>query len=158
MCFSLKKDFIPQDKFEFENFVLERLGHEHVLLDYLAVVSNLEFIIKQRGGKMDDSITLEEDFITLCWKQREFELKKSFSYTMLSIDRKKCVGCVYIYPISYFFNEYAHHYDVDFSFWITQDFYNENRYEEIYNLLLNWLEDNFPFEKNKIRIRNKVNI
>jgi hypothetical protein len=43
-------------------------------------------------------LTLEDDLVDLGWHQREFKLRRSFAYTVMSLDEKKCLGCLYIEP------------------------------------------------------------
>lgn len=73
--------------FETERFVLRPLTIHDVVKDYDAMVS--------RGGE-HANLTLEQNLIDLGWHQVEFQRRSSFTYTVMSTDSTRCLGCVYI--------------------------------------------------------------
>ena len=93
--------FIVPDGFDTTAFLLRPLRVHDVIRDYDAVMSSSA----ELKGRMDDSfwpegLTLEENLIDLGWHQREFTLRHSFAYTVVSLDGARCLGCCYIYPSS----------------------------------------------------------
>jgi hypothetical protein len=92
-------------------------------------------------------LTLEEDLIDLAWHQREFEHHTSFAYTVMNLDETECMGCVYFYPPGFRSNTNPPaDTDCDISFWVTQKAYEKGLYEELYKVLLKWVEE-WPFKK-----------
>ena len=73
--------------FETERFVLRPLTIHDVVKDYDAMIS--------RGPKTKD-LTLEQNLMDLGWHQVEFQRRSSFTYTVVSLDGARCLGCVYI--------------------------------------------------------------
>jgi hypothetical protein len=38
--------------------------------------------------------------IDICWHQKEFQLRRSFAYTVVDREEIRCLGCVYLFPSS----------------------------------------------------------
>jgi len=100
-----KRPIVPQsfkvpEKFVTSEFILRSLTINDLIKDYDAVMNNVEPL----SGLMSDTdiwptgLTLEENLVDLGWHQREFTLKHSFAYTVLSPNETRCLGCCYIYP------------------------------------------------------------
>lgn len=45
-------------------------------------------------------LTLEQNLIDLGWHQKEFQTRRSFAYTVVSLDESMVLGCVYLNPSS----------------------------------------------------------
>lgn len=119
---------------QFHNFIAKKLTPKCLFEDYSAVIEN-EVLIKTRGGSWPDlnSLNLQEDMIDLSWHQREFENESSFAFVIFS-NQNKYIGCVYLYPMNFRtdLGEKNSEYCLDFSFWTTQEFYDNGTYKEIY--------------------------
>lgn len=94
-------DFLVPATLETDQFRLRMLTVNDVVKDYDAVMSSLEHL--QRRRVFNDSwpkstLTLEQDLIDLGWHQKEFQTRRSFAYTVMSLDEAVCLGCVYIVP------------------------------------------------------------
>lgn len=143
----VSEEFNIPNELKSENFLARKLLARDVYLDYMAVISNVELIRKTRGGTWPSSeLSFEDDFIDLCWHQREFENKTSFAYTVMSKDQTECLGCFYLYPAG-FRKEAPSGSDVDVSFWVTQKAYKNGLYEELYFSLRKWLKKKWQFKK-----------
>lgn len=95
----IPETFNPPEKYQAPNFIIRKLYAKDVYIDYFAVMSSIEIIRKTRGGNWPTpELTFEDDFIDLCWHQREFEYKLSFAYTIISLEHSECLGCLYFYP------------------------------------------------------------
>ena len=147
----MHKQFVPNDfqvpeKFEVPEFVIRKLCFSDVELDYKAVMSSIDLIKKTRGGSWPSpDLSFVEDQIDLGWHQREFENKTSFAFTVMSVDGKECLGCLYLYPPGYR-DENSKDADVDVSFWVTQTAYDKGLYAILYKTLDTWLKSNWPFK------------
>ena len=94
-------DFQVPAVLETENFRLRMLTVNDLVKDYEAVMSSVNHLQGLFGEKSkwpSDQLTLEQDLIDLGWHQKEFQRRSSFAYTVMTLDEKKCLGCVYIYP------------------------------------------------------------
>lgn len=124
------------NKIKFKNFYAYKLSVKDIEDDFEAVIRNEKLIKKIRGnaGSWPNPKTLskEEDFIDLAWHQREFENNLSFAF-VLRDKAQKYIGCAYIYPMNFRSSLKKNiNYDFDFSFWVTQEFYDQNFYEKVY--------------------------
>ena len=45
-----------------------------------------------------DDLTLEQDLIDLAWHQKEFQIGGSYTYTVVSPDEARVLGCLYLFP------------------------------------------------------------
>ncbi len=143
-----------------KNYRLEPITTAHVQedLDVITDPKNGELIIKLRGGSRDGwpfKCTLEENQKDLAWLEVCAGYRQLFCY-ILRDSEDEYVGCIYLYPIELFFADKAEEFDLDFSFWITDKVYSDSNYQEIFQLLVNWLRSDWPFEAGRIYLRNKV--
>jgi hypothetical protein len=87
--------------FETINFKVRPLTVNDLVKDYDAVMSsvgNLMGVFDPNDTWPTADLTLEQDLIDLGWHQKEFQNRSSFTYTVMSPDEAKCLGCIYIYP------------------------------------------------------------
>ena len=95
----LEESFEIPEVLETEKFRLRMLTVHDVVKDYDAVMSSVDevkTIWPDSGWPM--GLTLEENLIHLGWHQREFQTRRSFAYTVVSLDETRVLGCVYINP------------------------------------------------------------
>ena len=94
------------------------------------------------------SVTIN-DLIDLFWHQREFEFKSSFAYTVMNKDETKCLGCIYFYPPNSGMSDAAsgEKSEVDISWWVTQEVYDQGFYEKLSFDIKEWVEKEWPFKK-----------
>ena len=96
--------FVPDDfevprQFFGPGFHLEPLGPEHNERDHEAWMSSIEHIRSSPGMNFRSwpaPMSLEENLDDMEMHAREFEERKSFTYSIL--DGDEVIGCVYIYP------------------------------------------------------------
>lgn len=84
-----------------EDFVLRPLSATHVELDYDALMSSKEML--RRWSQSDwpaDDFPIEDNLEDLERHEQEHRERVAFTYTVLTPEEKKCVGCVYIQPLS----------------------------------------------------------
>ncbi|REK13115.1 MAG: N-acetyltransferase [Actinobacteria bacterium] len=100
----MSTSFIPDDfevprQFFGPGFHLEPLGPEHNERDHEAWMSSIEHIRSSPGMNFRSwpaPMSLEENLADMEMHAREFEERKSFTYSIL--DGDEVIGCVYIYP------------------------------------------------------------
>ena len=142
----VEETFQNPEKLIHHNFIARKLMGSDAYLDYMAVMSSIDIIRKTRGGDWPTpNLSFEDDFIDLCWHQREFENKSSFAFTVFKPDETECLGCFYLYQPG-FRAECPANSDVDISFWVTQTAYNKGLYQELYFAIKKWLDAEWPFK------------
>jgi hypothetical protein len=126
------EDFQVPLGFETERFVLRPLTIHDVVKDYDAMIS--------RGAKTKD-LTLEQNLMDLGWHQVEFQRRSSFTYTVVSPDGARCLGCVYIYPSK---TEGA---DADILMWVRGDEQNTGLDEYLFDRVRRWIDQDWCFDR-----------
>ena len=95
-------DFVVPSELATEQFKLRMLSINDLIKDYDAVMSSVDHLRNTysliSGSNWPVGLTLEEDLIDLGWHQREFTLRYSFPYTVMTLDQTRCLGCVYLEP------------------------------------------------------------
>ena len=124
-----------------EKFVLRPLTIEYVEEDYEVVMSSVDHLYKlMDNSEWPKGLSLQENLIDLGWHQREFTLGHSFTYTVLSPESNKIIGCCYIYPSA------NTQYEVQVFFWIKENLLGEGLEPELGITIKNWLEESWPFK------------
>ncbi len=78
-------------------FTLKPLTPTHVHLDYAALMSNIELLRLWGGHNWPHvNFTLANNLQDLEWHDQEHRERIAFTYTVLSPNEDKCLGCVYI--------------------------------------------------------------
>jgi hypothetical protein len=109
--------------------------------DYDAVMSSvdeLSTVWPDSGWPM--GLTLEENLIHLGWHQREFQTRRSFAYTVVSLDEARVLGCVYIDPTR------KHGYDAEVYLWARETKLGTGLDATLCDAVKLWLEHEWPFE------------
>src|SRR5215510_11038582 len=93
-------DFDVPLRLDGDRFILRPLTVNDLIKDYDAVMTSTDRLVgfMNPSGTWPRRLTLEEDLIDLGWHQREFTMRHSFAYTVMSPDEQECLGCCYIYP------------------------------------------------------------
>ena len=141
------KDFTPPEKVETPDFILRKLCYSDAEMDYKAFMSSIDLIRKIRGGNWPTKdFTLEDNKIDLAWKQREFEYKLSFSYTVLDPSQSKIIGCVYFYAPDMPWLNPPDKADVVINMWVTKEAYDKGLYPKLFHFVKNWAAKDWPFK------------
>ncbi len=142
MAFLPKKFTVPV-VFETERFCMRSLTIHDVVKDYDAVMSSHTHLWSMFGdvwGWPSADMTLEQDLIDLGWRQKEFQLRSSFSYAVMSLDQERLLGCVYIDPPS------KPAFDAEVTYWMRASELDTGLDEYLGRALRDWLEASWPFE------------
>ena len=137
------KEFEVPTVLETSSFRLRMLTVNDVVKDYDAVMSSLEHLQKQDvfGGTWPRStLTLEQDLIDLGWHQKEFQTRRSFAYTVMSLDESQCLGCVYIVP-----SEKAG-VDAEVYLWVRGSEYERGTDPVLFAAVKDWITEVWPFQ------------
>ena len=112
--------------------------------DYDAVITSINHLQGVFGPKdkwPERDLALEQDLIDLGWHQKEFQNRTSFAYTVFSLDEKRCLGCVYIFPSG------NPQYDAMVLLWVRQSELVNGLDEHLFESVKNWIKETWPFKK-----------
>lgn len=134
-------DFAVPERLETAGFLLRPLTVHDVIRDYDAVMSSAAELKDriQDGSQWPDGLTLQENLIDLAWHQREFTIRHSFAYSVMSHDGETCLGCCYIYPSS----DPAH--DATAFYWARQSRIGDAADVALGDVFRGWLARDWPF-------------
>ena len=91
--------FTVPESLETDEFRLRMLTVHDVVKDYDAVMTSVDHLKTiWPGGKWPEGLTLEQNLIDLGWHQKEFQIRRSFAYTVVNSTGSMVTGCVYIEP------------------------------------------------------------
>ncbi|MEP7084990.1 MAG: GNAT family N-acetyltransferase [Betaproteobacteria bacterium] len=139
----LPKDFTVPAVVETERFRLRSITIHDVFKDFDAVMSSRDHLWQRFGeawGWPAADLSIEQNIIDLGWHQKEFKLRSSFDYAVMSLDEARLLGCVYIDPPSDL--------DVDAEIWLwaRQSELTSGLETELEQFVLNWLGSTWPFK------------
>ncbi|HJO95414.1 MAG TPA: hypothetical protein QF753_18595 [Victivallales bacterium] len=143
----MTKIFIPTnftvpEKLVTDNYRLEVLTPNVTELDYDAVMSSMERLRNIFGENTkwpEVNMTREENTRDLVRHEQEFRLREAFAYTVLTLSREKCIGCVYINPSTF------SKFDCEIYLWVRDSHIAlDNR---LYKDVKNWLINFWPFKR-----------
>lgn len=128
--------------FTSEMYIVMKLTPEFAELDYDAVMSSkerLRNLFQENDTWPKDSMTLEANINDLKRHEKEFDARIAFAYTVLSPNKDKCLGCIYLDPPT--FDDY----DCEVYFWMRED--SIHLESELFSQLKNWLDNDWPFNR-----------
>ncbi len=137
-------DFAVPETLETEEFRLRMLTVHDLIKDYDAVMSSTQHLqdtySRESGSDWPAGLTIEDDLVDLGWHQREFTLRYSFAYTVMTLSEDRCLGCVYIMP-----TRKAGH-DVKVSMWVREDTLASGLDQRLFDTVAHWIETDWPFQ------------
>ena len=143
------KPFVPTDfkvpeKYENQHFRLRTLTVNDVVKDYDAVMTSIDHLIGIFGPDSkwpSKDLTLEQDLIDLGWHQKEFQRRNSFTFTVVSLDETKVLGCLYIFPTE------KSGYDSEITMWVRKSAFEEGLDSILFGTVKDWISKNWTFKK-----------
>ena len=126
---------------ETTDFKLRMLTINDLVKDYDAVMSSVGHLngVFGPGETWPQGLTLVEDLVDLGWHQKEFELRSSFAYTVMSPDESRCLGCVYVDPSEKL------DYDAMVIMWVRQSEVKSGLDENLFATVKAWLSEKWWF-------------
>jgi hypothetical protein len=136
----VEESFKIPENLETKKFRLRMLTVNDVVKDYDAVMSSVD----ELGTIWPDSgwpvgLTLEENLIDMGWHQREFLTRRSFAYTVVSLDETRVLGCVYIDPTR------KRGYDAEVYLWARETKLGTGLDSSLCDAVKLWLKSEWPF-------------
>jgi len=146
---NLPADFSPPEELVYADLRARALSRADLDEDVRGINASLELIRRTRGGAWPTGpVTTDYNFADLVWHEVEFRERYSFSYAVYdSTDRY--LGCAYLYPMGRrtTLTEDRLEYDVDVSWWVTLEAYDQGYYERLYQALRHWVSEVYPFRR-----------
>jgi hypothetical protein len=126
---------------ETERLRLRPLCAGDAVKDYDAVMTSAERLktLFRPGGAWPDGLTLEQNLKELAWHEIEFQERRSFAYTVVSLDESRVLGCLYLYP-----TKKAGH-DVEVSLWVRTSEAETGLDRHLYETVRRWIAEAWPF-------------
>ena len=122
-------------------FLLEKLTVAHAQKDYEAVMeSRLDLREQFDGAWPEDDFTLAQNIEDIQEHEHLFEQRVSFTYSVMSLDKKRVLGCIYINP-----SDTTRH-DAQVHAWIRSSEKGSGLEEKLTIAVNEWLTTTWPFE------------
>lgn len=145
----MKAAWLPEpvripDGFETEQFRLRPLTVHDVVKDFDAVMSSRAQLWELFGPGTDwpsAALTIEQNLIDLAWHQKEFQTRGSFTYTVVSLDESRVLGCVYLYPPD------DSQSDAVVRHWVRSSELHGGLHDHLLERLRGWLDHEWPFKR-----------
>jgi hypothetical protein len=115
--------------------------------DVRGINASLDLIRRTRGGQWPtEPVTHDYNYVDAVWHECEFRDHKSLTYT-LRRPNGRYLGCLYLYPIGTRtpLSDALLASDVDVSWWVTPEAYDDGLYPAAYGAIKAWLAEAFPF-------------
>ncbi len=137
----VERDFDVPLVLETDEFRLRMLTVNDVVKDFDAVMSSAEHLkTVWPGSGWPEGLTLEQNLIDLGWHQKEFQRRRSFAYTVVTLDESRVIGCVYIDPTR------KRGYDAEVYLWAREAAIGSPPDAALFHVVEDWLETEWPFE------------
>ena len=134
------EDFDVPDKYETKEFRLRMLSVDDVEKDFEAVMETQERFHSLGYSWPREGFTIEENFADLEQHQKEFVNREAFAYTVVSIDEKRVLGCVYINPTE------QENVDAVIRMWVRQSEFNKGLDPILFSEVKKWIAKEWPFK------------
>ncbi|MFT7200894.1 MAG: hypothetical protein ACI9UD_002551 [Glaciecola sp.] len=83
-------------------------------------------------------LTLQQNLIDFSCHQKEFQIKRSFAYTVVTLDEKRVTGCIYIYSTD------KGEFDLEITIWVRQDALKDVYDVVFFKTVAEWLANEWP--------------
>jgi hypothetical protein len=136
--------FNPPAEFRSASFKLVPLGPALAKQDYDAYMSSIEHLQKTFSGNdrwPTAKLTMEDQAKDMAGEKSRFDSRKSFTYSVLTLDGSKELGCVYISPSR------KQGYDAMVRIWVTKDQFDKGFEATLIPEVKTWLAGVWPFPR-----------
>lgn len=143
-------EFDVPEILETDNFRIRKLTIHDAFKDYEAVMTSYDHLHQTFGYARQHSVfgegwpyremTLTDDIVDLGWHQAEFNKRSSFTYTVVTLDEFKCVGCLYILPGEQSGAE------AEVYMWVSDSAYKKGLDPVLFSTVKKWIKESWPFK------------
>lgn len=145
--FELPAGYTAPTELAYDDIRARAISRADLKDDVRGINASIDLIRKTRGGKWPTQpVTEDYDYVDLVWHECEFREGSSFAYAVYDAT-DRYLGCCYLYPMGgrTKLSEALLKHDVDVSWWVTADAFQQGYYEKVYSALRHWLAAEFPF-------------
>ncbi len=142
----LPRTFTVPKRVVTDKFLIRSITIHDVLKDFDAVMSSREHLWARFGeewGWPSADMSIEQNLVDLGWHQKEFQLRSSFDYAVMSLDEARLLGCIYIDPPP----DQENAADAEVAYWIRSSELASGLEEELGAFVRGWIEEAWPFER-----------
>jgi hypothetical protein len=143
----LPPGFRPPRDLAYDDIRASALTRSDLEDDVTGINGSLDLIARTRGGGWPTgAVTAEDNYVDLVWHELEFREGYSFAYVVRHEDGRY-LGCCYLYPMGRrvaLTDELMRH-DVDVSWWVTAEAYEQGYYDKLHAALARWVVTDYPF-------------
>ena len=132
-------DFEVPERLDCGHFVLRQLRLSDAEADYEAVMSSQQHLNQLWGKGWPEGLSLDQNRVDLGWREKEFQRRRSFAYTVVTPAGERVLGCVYIYPSR------KRDYQAEVYLWARQSELASGLEEELFRATREWLEQSWPW-------------
>ena len=135
--------FEPPTTLDGERLHLEPLGPDHAELDFEAFMSSREHLLASLhwGSWPGPDSTVAGNRNDLSRHTQEFIDREGYAYTVLTPDRSRCLGCVYMNPVPAGPDGYG----VAMAYWVITSELDSGLDRELVASVLSWITADWPF-------------
>lgn len=140
----IPSDFVIPDILENQHFRIRMLTVNDVIKDYDAVMTSIDHLQGAFGPNSkwpSNDLTLEQDLIDLGWHQKEFQIRRSFAYTVDRLDESQVLGCLYINPSD------KAAFDAEIYMWVRASEVENGLDSILFESVKKWVPEVWPFKK-----------
>ena len=128
-------DFKVPAGLEHERFRLRMLTVDDVVKDFDAICDRVDH---QGSPRPPFVTTVAENLVDLGWHQKEFQVRRSFAYTIVAPDESRVLGCAYIDP--------SETNDARVWMWVRREAWEDGLDPLVEAALREWIAREWPFE------------
>jgi|SRR5581483_1901019 len=121
---------------EHERFRLRMLTVDDVVKDFDAICDRVDHQGLPRPPFVP---TVALNLVDLGWHQKEFELRRSFAYTVVAPDESEVLGCVYLNP--------SETHDARVQLWVRRSAYEAGLDPVLEAAVREWVATRWPFDR-----------
>jgi hypothetical protein len=129
-------DFEVPEGLEHARFRLRKLTVDDVEKDFEAINARVDHNGAARPAFVP---TIELNLVDLGWHQKEFELRRSFAYTVVAPDESQVLGCIYFYP--------SETHEVHVKLWVRKSAWDDGLDPILEETVRDWVATRWPFER-----------
>ena len=137
--------FTPPSGYDTQRIHLEPLGAQHAEIDHAAFMSSRDYLKRTLhwGDWPREDMTVEENTADLQRHWTEFAMREAYAFTVLSPDRTRCLGCVYLNPERIGFGDDP---SVLLAYWVVESELANNLDRHLVKSVLEWIRRDWPFK------------
>ncbi|UCG00616.1 MAG: hypothetical protein JSW11_13475 [Candidatus Heimdallarchaeota archaeon] len=157
MKFYPENEIVPEKR-QSEAFLIRPLQVSDVELDFQAVISSREKLLKRTAGRWPKpGFTIKENLADLEYHEQQHKKRIEFTFTIMNVMETECLGCIYIHPLVKVLKSSISENDITsldisdyeawITFWVTPIAAEQQLDKKVIEELQNWFSKEWAFSK-----------